>query len=128
MEGFFLRNPWVRAFLPLILMGVASVTASSLVVEISSDDGLMWSLIPQKVSFYVLLIATIALATYQILISKHDREVFRGFTPKQYEASIRNKVAEGVAKRSLKLIQDGNIEQLEKETETFKKLYGENNQ
>ncbi|MEJ1367868.1 MAG: hypothetical protein RPU35_06605 [Candidatus Sedimenticola sp. (ex Thyasira tokunagai)] len=128
MEGFFLRNPWVRAFLPLILMGVASVTASSLVVEISSDDGLMWSLIPQKVSFYVLLISTITLATYQILISKHDREVFRGFTPKQYEASIRNKVAEGVAKRSLKLIQDGNIEQLEKETETFNKLYGENKQ
>ncbi len=128
MEGFFLRNPWVRAFLPLILMGVASVTASSLVVEISSDNGLMWSLIPQKVSFYVLLIATIGLATYQILISKHDREIFRGFTPKQYEASIRNKVAEGVAKRSLKLIQDGNIDQLEKETETFKKLYGDNNQ
>lgn len=128
MEGFFLRNPWVRAFLPLFLMGVASVTASSLVVEISSDEGLMWSLIPQKASFYILLISTALLAVYQILISKHDREIFRGYTPKQYEASIRNKVAEGVAKRSLKLIQDGDIEQLEKETETFKKLYGEGKQ
>lgn len=128
MEGFFLRNPWVRAFLPLVLMGVASVTASSLVVEISLDEGIMWSLMPQKVSFYILLISTVVLAVYQILISKHDREIFRGYTPKQYEASIRNKVAEGVAKRSLKLIQDGDIEQLEKETETFKKLYGEGKQ
>lgn len=128
MEGFFLRNPWVRAFLPLVLMGVASVTASSLVVEISSDEGIMWSLMPQKVSLYILLISTVLLAVYQILISKHDREIFRGYTPKQYEANIRNKVAEGVAKRSLKLIQDGNIDQLEKETEAFKRLYGEGKQ
>lgn len=127
MESFFLRNPWVRTFFSLLLMGVASVAASSLVVEISINNEIVWSLIPQKVSFYILLISTIALAIYQILISKHDREIFRGFTPKQYEATIRNKIAEGVAKRSLRLIEDGNIEQLEKETETFKKLFGEAN-
>ena len=49
----------------------------------------------------------------------------KGFTAKQYEAAIRNKVAEDVAERSKKLIRDGEIEQLEKETEIFKKLYGE---
>jgi uncharacterized membrane protein YfcA len=128
METFFLRNPWFRAFYPLLLMGIAGVSASSLVVEISESNRIIWSLIPQKVSFYVLLISTIFLALYQIKVSKHDRDMIKGFTPKQYEAAIRNKVAEGVAKRSLKLIQDGKIDQLEKETETFKKLYGEANQ
>jgi hypothetical protein len=109
-------------------MGVAGVATSSLVVEIAVGNEIFWRLIPHKVSFYVLFLSTTALAVYQILISNHDREAAKGFTAKQYEASIRNKVAEGVAKRSLKLIQDGKIEQLEKETETFKKLYGEGNQ
>jgi hypothetical protein len=128
MEQLLLRNPFFRAFFPLLLMGIASVSASSLVVEISVSNGISWSLIPQKVSFYILFISTIFLTFYQIKISKHDRDMIKGFTPKQYEATIRNKVAEGVAKRSLKLIQDGKIDQLEKETETFKKLYGEANQ
>ena len=128
MEAFLFRNPWFRAFFPLLLMGVASVSANSLVVEISVSNVIVWSLIPEKVSFYILIISTIFLALYQIKISKHDRDMIKGFTPKQYEAAIRNKVAEGVAKRSLKLIQDGKIDQLEKETETFKKLYGEVNQ
>ena len=108
-------------------MGVASVSANCLVVEISVSNGIVWSLIPAKVSFYILLFSTIFLALYQIKISKYDRDMIKGFTPKQYEAAIRNKVAEGIAKRSLKLIQDGKIDQLEKETETFKKLYGEVN-
>lgn len=128
METFLLRNPWFRAFFPLLLMAVASVSANSLVVEISVSNGIVWSLIPQKLSFYILLVLTIFLAVYQIKISKHDRNMIKGFTPKQYEAAIRNKVAEGIAKRSLKLIQDGKIDQLEKETETFKKLYGGTNQ
>jgi len=126
MEEIFLRNLWVRAFLPLFLMGAVSVSASSLVVEISTGNGIAWGLVPQKLSFYILLIATALLAFYQISISKYDRDLAKGFTPKQYEATIRNKVAEDIAKRSRKLIQDGKIEQLEKETETFKKLYGEN--
>jgi len=126
MESIFLRNPWVRAFLPLLLMGAASVSASSLVVEISTGNGVAWGLLPHKMSFYILLIATAILAIYQVSISKHDRDLAKGFTPKQYEAAIRNKVAEDIAKRSKKLIQDGKIEQLEKETETFRKLYGEN--
>jgi hypothetical protein len=69
--------------------------------------------------------STIASAFYQIKIQRYDRELAKGFTPKQYEAAIRNRVAEEVAKRSMKLIRDGHIDQLEKETETFKKLYGE---
>lgn len=128
MEGFFFRNPWFRSFFPLLLMGVASIAANALVVEITVSAEINWSLIPKRVSFYIMLIATCILAVYQILISKYDKELVKGFTPKQYEANIRNKVAEGVAKRSLKLIQDGDIEQLEKETETFKKLYGEGGQ
>lgn len=126
MRAIFLKNPWIRTFLPLLLMGVASVSANCLVVEITSGNVIAWSLIPQKLSFYILLVTTVLLAFYQISISKHDRELAKGFTPKQYEAAIRNKVAEDIAKRSRKLIQDGKIEQLEKETETFKRLYGEN--
>jgi len=85
-----------------------------------------WGQIPYKLSFYILSISTVLLAFYQIAISRYDLNLAKGFTPKQYEATIRNKVAEDVAKRSRKLIQEGKIEQLEKETETFKKLYGEN--
>jgi hypothetical protein len=106
-------------------MGVVGVTASSLVVEIAQGNEIQWHLILHKVSFYFLLVATFLSAIYQIAIQRHDRELARGFTPKQYEANIRNRVAEDIAKRSQKLIREGNIEQLERETETFKRLYGE---
>jgi hypothetical protein len=125
MEDVFLKNPWLRALLPLVLMGIVGVTSSSLVVEIATGNDIQWSLVPKKVSFYILLMSTIASAFYQIKIQRYDRELAKGFTPKQYEAAIRNRVAEEVAKRSMKLIRDGHIDQLEKETETFKKLYGE---
>ncbi len=125
MEELFLKSPWMRTFIPLVLLGIAGIAGNSLVVEIATGNEINWSQIPNKVSFYIFLIATMVLCFYQIQISKYDRNMIKGFTPKQYEAAIRNKVAEDIAKRSKKLIRNGNIEQLEKETETFKKLYGE---
>ena len=125
LKVLLLGNPWTRALVPLALMAIVGVTASSLVVEIAQGDQLRWSLIPQRLSFYLLLVATVVSAVYQIALQRHDKELARGFTPKQYEASIRNRVAEHVAERSRKLIREGKIDQLEKETETFKKLYGE---
>jgi len=127
MEEFFLKNPWVRGILPIVFMSIAGVTASSLVVEIASGNQIEWSLMFKKLSFYLLVITTIASAAYQIKIQKYDRLVSGGLTAIQYEAAIRTRVAEGVAERSMKLIQDGNIEQLEQETETFKRLYGVRN-
>ncbi len=56
---------------------------------------------------------------------KRDSELLKGFTPKQYEACIRNQLAEDVSKRSRKLIKEGKIDQLVAETEAFKKLFGE---
>lgn len=83
-----------------------------------------WASIPKRASFYVFLLATAVLCIYQVAISKHDRSNINGFTAKQYEAAIRNKVAEDVAKRSRKLIREGKIDVLEHETEIFRKLYG----
>ena len=128
IEAFLLRSPWVRALVPLVLMGVVGVAASALVVEIAHQDSIRWEKIPYKVSFYVLVVAIILSALYQIAVYRFDQELVRGFTPKQYEATIRNRVAEDVARRSQKLIRDGNIEQLERETETFRRLYGEGKQ
>ena len=124
MGDNILKNPWFRALIPLVLTGIVGVTASSLVVEIAIGNEIKWGLAPKKVSFYLLLLAIIASAIYQIIIQRYERELAKGFTPKQYEAAIRNRVAEEVAQRSKKLIRDGQIEQLEKETKTFKKLYG----
>lgn len=128
IQALLLRNPWVRAFLPLLLVGVVGVTSSALVVEIAQGNVIRWQQVFQKTSFYLLAVSTLLSALYQIAIQRHDRELAKGFTPKQYEANIRNRVAEDIAKRSQKLIRDGNIEQLERETETFKRLYGENKQ
>ena len=124
MNEFFLRNPWVRALVPLTLMGVAGFACNILATEISAGSEIAWSSIPSKVSFYIFLLTTIILCIYQVEISKHDKTLIKGFTAKQYEAAIRNKVAEDIAKRSKKLIRDGDINQLEKETEIFNKLYG----
>jgi len=127
MNDFFLRNPWVRALVPLVLMGIAGLSGNVLAAEIATGSEINWPSIPSKVSFYIFLLATIILCIYQVEISKHDRTLIKGFTAKQYEAAIRNKVAEDVAKRSKKLIRDGDIETLEKETEIFSKLYGGGN-
>ncbi|MBL0460823.1 MULTISPECIES: hypothetical protein [Aeromonas] len=125
MEEILLKNPWVRSLLPLVLMGASSVFASSLVVEIANGNQISWHEIPQKVSFYVLLICTILLCLYQVAISRHDTNLIRGLTPKQYEAALRIYVAEESAKRAKKLIKEGSVDQLIKETEAFKKLFGE---
>jgi len=128
IQAILLRNPWVRAFLPLILVGIVGVTSNTLVVEIAHGNAIQWHQIYQKTSFYLLVVSTFLSAWYQIAIQRHDRELAKGFTPKQYEANIRNRVAEDIAKRSQRLIREGNIEQLERETETFKRLYGEKQQ
>jgi len=106
-------------------MGTVGVASSALIVEISQGNQVQWGLIVHKASFYFIAVSLALSAWYQIAIQRHDRELAKGFTPKQYEASIRNRLAEHVAKRSQKLIRQGKIDQLEKETETFKRLYGE---
>ena len=116
MKKMFLRNPWIRSIIPLLLMGVASVSGNTLVVEISNGNKVFWSEMPLKGSFYILLISTLLLGFYQFLIFRYDTSITKGYTAKQYEAAIRNKIAEDVADRSKKLIRDGEIEQLEKET------------
>jgi hypothetical protein len=128
MEDVFFKNPWVRAFLPLILLGASSMFASSLVVEIANGNNIEWNLILSKVSFYLLIICTGLLCSYQVMISRHDQALIKGITPKQFEATMRYKVTEESAKRVRKLIKDGDVEKLEKETETFKKLFGEGSQ
>jgi hypothetical protein len=125
MGKIFFSHPWLRTLFPLILMGVVAVSGNSLVVEISNGNKILWAEIPHKISFYILVISTFLLGLYQFQLYKFDKNILQGFTAKQYEAAIRNKVAEDVARRSKKLIRDGKIDQLEKETETFKKLYGE---
>lgn len=125
MKALFLKNPWARAFIPLILMGIVGVSSNSLVTEITNGNTVQWRYIFEKSSFYILLAANVLAALYQITVSRYDKELAKGFTPKQYEATIRNRVAEDVARRSQKLIRDGNIDQLERETEAFKRMYGE---
>ena len=126
MEAFFFKNPFVRALLPLLLMGVVAFASDRLFMRIVGADSIAWGQIVDEPSFYIALIGTVVVAFYQIRIQRYDADLAQGFTPKQYEAAIRNQVAEEVAKRSRKLIQEGNIEKLKEETEAFKKLYGKN--
>lgn len=126
MSDFLLKNPWTRAFIPLVLMGIASLAGNVLASDITSSPDASWSTVYLRVPFYILLISTSLLCTFQVTVSKYDRALLKGFTAKQYEAAVRNRVAEDVAKRSKQLINEGNIDQLEKETEVFKRLYGEN--
>jgi hypothetical protein len=108
-------------------MGAASLAINILSAEIMEDPEIAWSSIPKKTSFYIFFLATIVLCVYQVAISRYDRNSLKGFTAKQYEAAIRNRVAEDVAKRSRRLIRDGQIDRLEHETEIFRKLYGGGN-
>lgn len=126
MEQLFFKNTWSKAIIPLILMGVVSLSGNTLVVEISTNNNIDWLQVPKKNSFYILIVSTLILAYYQMKIAQLDKELMKGFTPKQYEARMRNRMAEDVEKRSRKLIGEGKIQQLEEETEIFKKLYGEN--
>lgn len=128
IDAILFRNAWVRAFLPLILIGVVGIASNALVVELAKGNNIQWSQIASKASFYVLVATTIISAWYQIALQRHDQALLKGSTPKQYEAQIRNRVAEDVARRSQKLIREGNIEQLQKETETFQRLYGDRKQ
>ena len=93
--------------------------------EISQGNKIDWNLLTSVKSFYVLIFCSLLSAWYQIALQRFDADLAKGFTPKQYEAAIRNRLAEAVAIRSRKLIARGEIEKLEAETAMFKKLYGE---
>ncbi|MCS6122929.1 hypothetical protein [Shewanella baltica] len=125
MPDIIYRNPWVRALIPLLCATVVGVASSALIVEVATGQDIDWSAMPKKVSFYVVLACVVVACAYQVKLAKRDNELLKGFTPKQYEACIRNRVAEDVAKRSKKLINEGKIDQLVAETDAFKKLFGE---
>ncbi|EKP0300687.1 hypothetical protein ACK33V_13555 [Aeromonas veronii] len=125
MPDIFYRNPWLRALIPLLCATIVGVASSALVVEVASGQDVDWAAMPKKASFYVVFICILIACFYQVKLTKRDNELLKGFTAKQYEACIRNRVAEDVAKRSRKLINEGKIDQLVAETDAFKKLFGE---
>ncbi|TOD34860.1 hypothetical protein [Vibrio parahaemolyticus] len=125
MPDIIYRNPWLRALIPLLCASIVGVASSALIVEVASGQDIDWSAMPKKASFYIVLVCIFFACAYQVKLTKRDNELLKGFTPKQYEACIRNQVAEDVAKRSRKLINEGKIDQLVAETDAFKKLFGE---
>lgn len=125
VSEFFLKNLWVRSFVPLILMAITSVVASALVVEIADGSSIHWSKLPEKHSFYFLMVTIVMMCLYQVLIFQSDSKFIKGLTAKQFEASLRNEVAEEAAKRAKKHIKEGRIDLLEQETLKFKQLFGE---
>lgn len=125
MPDFIYRNPWCRALIPLIMVTIVGVASSALVVEVSTAQVVDWTEMPKRISFYIIIFCCCLACLFQVKLYKRDNDLLKGFTPKQYEACIRNQIAEDVSKRSKKLIREGKIEQLEKETDAFKRLYGD---
>lgn len=126
LGALFLKNPWTRALIPSALAGAVGLFANAVVTEITRNGVVVWEDAIFNRNLHWLLLASILAFTYQVVLFRHDRALIAGFTPRQYEANIRNRVAESVARRCQKLVRAGHIELLEKETETFKKLFGEN--
>lgn len=126
LGALLLKNPWTRALIPSALAGVVGLLANAVIAEITKDEIVVWESLIFNRNFHWLLLASAIGVIYQIVLFRHDRALISGFTPRQYEANIRNRVAESVAKRCQKLVRSGHIELLEKETETFKRLFGEN--
>ncbi|NYT44772.1 hypothetical protein H0A64_08025 [Alcaligenaceae bacterium] len=126
LGALLLKNPWTRALIPSALAGAVGLLANAVVAEITKNGVVVWEEAIFNRNLHWLLLASTLAFIYQIVLFRHDRALIAGFTPRQYEANIRNRVAESVAKRCQKLVRSGHIELLEKETETFKKLFGEN--
>lgn len=126
MKNFLFRNPWIRTFLPLFLTTIASVIGNILVVEITNGSTIEWSAIPKRISFYILLATTSLIFIYQVFIYKFDNAMIKNFlTAKQYEAALRSEVLPESVIVVKKLIQEGKLDELEKATSTFKRLFGE---
>lgn len=126
LGALLLKNPWTRALIPSALAGVVGLLANAVIAEITKNGVVVWQAAILNRNFHWLLLASVIGLIYQIVLFRHDKALISGFTPRQYEANIRNRVAESVAKRCQKLVRSGDIELLEKETETFKRLFGEN--
>lgn len=126
LEVLLLKNPWTRAIIPSALAGMVGLLANAVIAEITKEGVVVWESLIFNRNFHWLLLTSVIGLMYQIVLFRHDRALISGFTPRQYEANIRNRVAESVAKRCQKLVRSGHIELLEKETETFKRLFGEN--
>ena len=123
--ALLLKNPWTRALIPSALAGIVGLLANAVIAEITKNGVVIWESAIFNRNFHWLLLASMLGLIYQIVLFRHDKALISGFTPRQYEANIRNRLAESVAKRCQKLVRAGNIELLEKETATFMKLFGE---
>ncbi|WP_312769092.1 hypothetical protein [Pseudoxanthomonas mexicana] len=125
LRAQLLENPWIRATVPVAIAGAVGLLANAVVAEITKDGKVVWPLLLPNLNFWIMVALSIVALTYQIFVFRHDRALISGFTPKQYEANIRNRVAGTVAKRCQSLIRQGKIDQLEIETTTFTRLYGD---
>lgn len=125
LRAQLLENPWVRAAVPVAIAGAVGLLANAVIAEITKEGKVDWSLLPHNFNFWMMVLLSLVALIYQICVFRHDRALISGFTPKQYEANIRNRMAGTVAKRCQTLIRQGKIEQLEIETTTFTRLYGD---
>jgi hypothetical protein len=125
LGAILLKNPWMRAIVPVAVAGAVGLLANAAIAEITTDGKVAWALLATNRNFYIMLLLSVTAFIYQIVLFKHDKALISGFTPKQYEANIRNRMAETIARRCQKLVRRGEIEQLEKETDTFRRLYGD---
>ncbi|MDR5875119.1 hypothetical protein [Vreelandella gomseomensis] len=122
--SYVYRNPWVRAILPIVLMAMIGVFTNLVSHEITESKKPILYVLLNDINFLYLLIFSLVLAWYQIGAINYDNTFRNSLSQEDFDAYMRREALEGTAKRVKKLIKEGDIDNLRKETQAFKDMFG----
>ena len=83
LSTFFLKNPIAKTLVFAVSVVLSGILASSFVAEITTLEGLQWSLFYKKCSFWLIVLYLIVVGIYNYFIYQVDVSVER-FMDKEY--------------------------------------------
>jgi hypothetical protein len=108
LREFILESPAIRTIINIVIPIVAGVLSGSFVTEITTPNGLVWSLFYKSASFYALCILTAIIYWYSRLQFIYERDMNRFLDSNYCIAYMRSKCLPEAAERAREQIRLGN--------------------
>jgi len=119
-----LLSYWAKASIPSLSAAFMGFFTSTLIADITPSETTEWNKIPNSGSLYLTLFFVTVSVLYTWYVLKNEINIEK-MTSKQFEASLRNGVADAAKNHLVDLIKAGNFSELEQNTEIIQRLFGD---
>ena len=118
----FTQKPWPKAIISILTPIIIGIISSIFITEITTHDGIKIATSISKISFYILLVLIIITFVYNLLIFKYEKTKPNFETKLNCITYIRSQMLPEIVGESVKKIKNGEINDLEKNMEKFKRM------